>query len=122
VQSKRIICCSYSEGKKHDFKLFKDSKIGIHSNKQCQADTGYQGIHKLHPNSVTPKKRYKKHPLSKEDKRNNRALARSRVLIENIIREMKIFKIVAEKYRNRRKKFGLRVNLIAAIYNLNLKT
>jgi len=32
------------------------------------------------------------------------------VLIENIIRELKIFRIVAEKYRNRRRRFNLRIN------------
>ena len=38
------------------------------------------------------------------------------MLVENIIREIKIFKIVADKYRSRRKGFGLRFNLIAGIY------
>ena len=28
---------------------------------------------------------------------------------------------IADRYRNRRKRFGLRFNLIAAIYNLELK-
>jgi len=38
-----------------------------------------------------------------------------------IIKEVvKIFRIIAEKYRNRRKRFALKFNLIAAIYNLNL--
>jgi hypothetical protein len=43
-------------------------------------------------------------------------------VIENIIPELKIFRILAEKYRNRRKRYGLRFNLIAALYNLSLKT
>ncbi|MDR1159255.1 MAG: IS5/IS1182 family transposase, partial [Syntrophomonadaceae bacterium] len=30
------------------------------------------------------------------------------------------FRIVSDKYRNRRKRFGLRFNLIAAITNMNL--
>jgi hypothetical protein len=42
------------------------------------------------------------------------------MLVENVIREIKIFKIVADKYRNRRKRFGLRFNLIASIYNYEL--
>jgi hypothetical protein len=29
---------------------------------------------------------------------------------------------LSERYRNRRKRFGLRFNLIAAIYNLELKS
>jgi hypothetical protein len=35
----------------------------------------------------------------------------------NVIRRLKIFRILSERYRNRRKRFGLRFNLIAAIYN-----
>ena len=56
----------------------------------------------------------------KEDKQQNRIVSSKRVVIENVIRDVKIFRIIAEKYRNRRKKFGLRFNLIAAMYNLNL--
>jgi len=41
-------------------------------------------------------------------------------MVEHIIRELKIFKIIAAPYRNRRKRFGLRINLIAAIYNFEL--
>jgi hypothetical protein len=43
-----------------------------------------------------------------------------RITVENIIRDVKIFRIIAEKYRNRRRRFALRFNLIAAIYNINL--
>ena len=74
----------------------------------------------MHANVEIPKKRSKKNPLTKEDRQQNRNISSKRVVIENIIREVKIFRIVAEKYRNRRKKFGLRFNLIAAMYNLNL--
>ena len=74
----------------------------------------------MHANVEIPKKRSKKNPLTKEDRQQNRNISSKRVVIENIIREVKIFRIVAEKYRNRRKKFGLRFNLIAVMYNLNL--
>ncbi|MGV5006143.1 IS5/IS1182 family transposase, partial [Acinetobacter variabilis] len=33
---------------------------------------------------------------------------------------LKTFKILAERYRNRGKRFGLRFNLITGIYNLEL--
>jgi hypothetical protein len=33
---------------------------------------------------------------------------------------LKIFRILAERYRNRRRRFGLRFNLIAAILNSEL--
>jgi hypothetical protein len=43
-----------------------------------------------------------------------------RVLNENVIRMVKRFKIIADRYRNRRKRFGLRFNLITGIYNYEL--
>ena len=85
------------------------------------ADTGYTGISKLHKNSVLPKKKSKKNPLSVEDKRNNKKLASQRVSAEHVIGKVKIFKILSDRYRNRRKRFGLRFNLIAGIYNFELK-
>ena len=40
--------------------------------------------------------------------------------LEHINRRFKIFKILAERYRNRRRRYGLRCNLIAALYNYEL--
>ncbi len=85
-----------------------------------QTDTGFQGIQKLHPNSELPKKRSKKHPLTKQDKATNRRIASERVLNEHVIGALKRFRILGDRYRNRRKRFGLRLNLIAAIYNLQI--
>lgn len=115
-----MICTDFSNGKTHDFRLFKDSKVRLHPNVTGQTDTGYLGIQKLHANSELPKKKSKKHPLTKADKQNNRRIASERVTNEHVIGALKRFRIIAEKYRNRRKRFGLRWNLIAGIYNFEL--
>ena len=83
-------------------------------------DTGYKGIEQIHSNSELPKKSSKNNPLSKEDKVNNRRIARDRILNENVIGAIKKFKIISDRYRNRRKRFALRFNLIAGIYNFEL--
>jgi len=83
-------------------------------------DTGYQGLQKLHASTIMPKKKSKKQPLTKQDEVQNRQISSQRVPCENVIGCLKRFRIVAEKYRNRRRRFGLRFNLIAAIYNLEL--
>lgn len=67
-----------------------------------------------------PKKRSKKKPLTSQDKRTNQILSSERVVNEHIIGSIKRFKIVADKYRNRRKRFGLRFNLIAGVCNFEL--
>ncbi|WP_396426827.1 IS5 family transposase [Legionella anisa] len=118
---KKIICTSFSNGKRHDFRLFKESGVHIHPETKSLTDTGYQGIQKLHQNAALPKKKTKKNPLTKEDKKKNRELSSERVLNENVIGMLKRFKIIADRYRNRRKRFGLRFNLIAGIYNYECK-
>lgn len=77
-------------------------------------------MQKLHPNSRLPKKKPKGGQLTAQDKAQNRTLARERVVIEQTNRCLKIFRILAERYRNRRRRFGLRCNLIAALYNYEL--
>ncbi|WP_281422370.1 transposase family protein [Candidatus Rhabdochlamydia porcellionis] len=59
--------------------------------------------------------------LTKQDKKNNQSLSKERVINENAISLLKRFKILADRYRNRRKRFGLRFNLIAGVYNLELR-
>lgn len=42
------------------------------------------------------------------------------MVVEHVNRRLQIFRILAGRYRNRRKRFGLRFNLIAAILNVAL--
>ncbi len=116
-KSQKVICTSFSNGKKHDFKLFKESNVVVQSKVKIIVDSGYQGLQKIHDNTFLPKKKRKNKPLTKEDKKNNTAIASQRVSNEHAIGFIKRFKIVADRYRNRRKRFGLRFNLIAGICN-----
>ena len=82
--------------------------------------SGYQGLAKLHAGACTPTKKPRKQPLPKEEKQHNRALARLRVRIEYVIRRFKVFRLFSGRYRNRRRRFGLRLNLIAGLLNYEL--
>ena len=116
----RIVCTAFDVGKKHDFRLFKESGVRILPRIESVTDTGYLGIANLHANATLPKKRSKKSPLTREDKAANRAISSRRALNENVIGSLKRFHIIADKYRNRRRRFGLRFNLIAGIHNYEL--
>lgn len=113
----RIICTYFGKGRQHDFKLFLASGIQFHPQMQSLQDKGYQGIQKLHHNSRLPNKKPRGGQLTTQQKAENRQLARERVVIEQVNRCLKIFRILAQRYRNRRRRFGLRCNLIAALYN-----
>jgi len=116
-QTRQIIATAFANGCTHDFRLFKASKTIMAHQVLCLADAGYQGLAELHVNSRTPKKKSKHHPQTPEQKTANRELARQRIFVEHVIRKVKVFRILSERYRNRRKRFRLRFNLIASHYN-----
>lgn len=89
------------------------------------ADLGYIGVGKFHQESYLPHRKKCRAGLSKEERKLlpeersvNRALAQIRILVEQVIRRAKVFRILSGRYRNRRRRLALRVNLIMAIYNI----
>ena len=100
--------------------MLKKAYRGIHERIKIQADSGYQGIKGIHTNSKTQKKASKLHKLTKEEKDKNRKISRECIYIEHINAYIKRFKILSTRYRNKRKKHGLRMSLICGIYNYEL--
>jgi DDE superfamily endonuclease len=124
-----IICTDFCNGKKHDFKLYKESRIYEYTPQSTtqKADTAYKS--KDFPNITTPhkkppkKRKTKLNPkpepthLSKEQKQSNHQLSSQRTEVENVIGDIKLFKIHSERYRSRGKRFGLRFNLTCGLTN-----
>jgi hypothetical protein len=121
-QDKSVVCTGFGKGRQHDFRIYKNSKIKVMQKVQVLADKGYQGIHRYHTNSCIPYKKPRKGQLTPEQRQQNKEQARRRVRVENVIRHLKIFRILSSRYRNRRTRFGLRVNLIAGLYNYELRS
>ncbi|PFB51134.1 IS5/IS1182 family transposase, partial [Bacillus thuringiensis] len=93
-KTKEILCIAQGKGHIHDFRLFKESMgQAIPRKIMLLADSGYQGIQKIHAKSRIPKKASKKCPLTRVEKSENRALSIERILIENINAKIKVFKI-----------------------------
>jgi transposase len=117
------------KGKDHDFKIFKDSDNlkSIERNAKILADSGYQGIKRYKTSAEIPIKRHKikdndgniiiKTGLTKEEKTYNHNLSSKRIKVENKFRELKVFKILSDTYRNFTKKHDLRFNIIAGLVN-----
>ena len=118
-QNGKIIALAFSNGKKHDFQLFKESRTHVKAETVLEADTGYLGLAQIHANSLLPKKRSKNHPLTDQERKSNREISRKRIFVEHAIRFVKRFRILSERYRNRRKRFALRFSLIAGICNFD---
>lgn len=101
----------------HDMKLFRKSRRDLSKAREILADSGYQGLMKVYSQAKTPIKSSKLHALTDEDKAYNRELSSRRIKVENVFAKVKVFKIFSTTYRNRRRRFGLRINLVAGIIN-----
>jgi hypothetical protein len=122
LKSKKILAVAIGRGREHDFRICKSSgqvKV-LHAEIELLGDSGFQGILKLHASSRTPFKRSKRKPLTDEQKAFNRELASKRVVAEHVIRRLKVFRVLKEVYRHRRRRFGLRIHLLAGLYNADL--
>lgn len=84
------------------------------------ADKGYLGLGSLDIPYLMPFKASKKKPLVALQIKINREIGKRCIRVEHVIGALKRFRILAERYRNRRKRMGLRFNLIAAIFNMEL--
>lgn len=114
----RILAVSKTaNGRKHDFRIRKEGKP-LSGNSEKFADSGFQGLQKITNNVTLPFKGTKKKPLTDEQKQHNKKLSSFRVRVENKIRDIKIFKIMSETYRNFQKKHNMRLNIVAGIVNL----
>ena len=81
-------------------------------------DSGYQGVGDIHSNADLPYKRSKNNTMDADEKAYNTALSRLRIRIEHTFAQLKTFKILSDRYRNKLKRYGVKFNIIAGIVNL----
>jgi len=74
---------------------------------------------KQHENIQIPYKSSKLHPLTTQQKEQNKIEASARICVEHVNAKLKTFQILTQKYRNCRKRFSLRFNLICALVNFD---
>ncbi|WP_339663715.1 transposase family protein [uncultured Psychrobacter sp.] len=116
-----IVDVQTSKGAIHDFKLYKDTYPDwLPCDTKLLADGGYQGIAKLHNQTFTPFKKPRGGQLLDLCKQANQYLAKFRIMVEHKIGLIKLFKIVAHKYRNRRQRYDLRMRRFAGVVSFEL--
>lgn len=119
---KHIISTVVERGNVHDFTLLKASIKRLAYRVNILVDKGYKGIEKLGCGYLMPFKATKYLKLDRQMKQFNKVVSSKRIVIEHAFGFIKKFKILGSRYRNRRSRIGLRFNLIAAIYNMEMAT
>ena len=117
VVTQQILDTAHTPGSAHDLTLLRAQNPHLRPDVWVVADSGYQGLAKAHPQTCLRRKKPRGKELSPDDKTHNRSLGRFRMPVEHVIRSLKVWRIVKETYRNRRKRFSLRFKLIAGLVN-----
>lgn len=114
----KIISVSKSvPGATHDYALRK-SEPALHEGQRAYVDSGYQGLQNVHVATELPFKSSKTKPLDEESKQYNTALSKIRVMVENILGDIKIFGVMKDVYRNPRGSYNQKFVLIAGLINV----
>ena len=100
-KTKEIVSIAFDAGSIHDFLLFKNTTKDLNELISFLGDSGYQDITNIFKNSMIPKKKSKYNPLTDQDKELNKLISSIRITIEHINCQLKIFRILSERYRNR---------------------
>ena len=114
-KDKKILSVCFDKGSVHDFIIFKNTKKELPEFLHFLSDSGYQGILDYFKNSMTLKKS-KNNPLTDEDKELNKLISSIRISVEHINCQIKIFRILAERYRSRIHTFYLCFLLVCSFY------
>lgn len=101
-------------GKKHDKKLYDETKPVLPENADVSGDLGYLGAEGV----ILPYKKPKGKKLTKQEKQYNKELSRRRIIVEHSFGKMKNYQILSQKFRNSLSKHSLIFKNIAGLHNL----
>lgn len=123
-QKRILILTPTKSGRRHDKRLF-DKAVGgrnIPPDVAAWTDTGFIGLGRDHPKTVMPKKATRGHPLTAEEKAENRLISGIRVLSEHTIAGIKRLRSTTDVYRNRIPNFDDTFMLLSAgLWNYHLQ-
>ena len=116
TQKRRLRIAAVSKafpGKTHDKKMYDETRATSPPGVPRKGDTAFLGTI-----VDIPYKKPKGKELTKRQKRSNRRFSSVRVIVEHGIGKMKIWRMAAEKYRNKRNMHTVMFKNIAGLHNL----
>jgi len=124
-EDKKILLLTPAKsGRRHDKRLADKAQLPNYIPKDVciVADTGFQGIQHIHPNTLIPDKPTKHHSLTDKQKQNNRIISCFRIKVEHAIGGIKRMKAASDIYRNKLSNLDDTFMLISAgLWNYHLR-
>lgn len=112
----------HSNGRKHDYDIYKHNHPITPSQVDNMVDLGYLGIEKDFPTikSVLPIRKKRNTLLSNDDKRYNKNHSRLRIIVEHTICKIKKFGIMGTKFRNKLRRYNNISDIVSGILNFRV--
>jgi hypothetical protein len=122
---------NHARGRRHDYAIFKRYHPSLPKKVRPMVDLGYDGIQNDFP-EMKPMIPFKKRgggkgrggikgaELTPAQKRSNKRLSKARVVVEHTIARMKKFRIMADEFRNRLKRYDAMTDIVSGLVNLRM--
>ena len=111
-----VDCTAGAPGPKSDINLFRERQKVFDNQQKFNGDKGYIG----EPSIKTPHKKPKNQELTTEQKQQNLEFSSNRILVEHIIRLLKIFRVASERFRLNTQKYAQVIFTICGLVRLRI--
>jgi hypothetical protein len=122
---------NHARGRRHDLDIYLEHPPPLPKEVEQDLDRGYDGVRNHFPDLkfAIPFKRRgrgrghrgeKAPDLTPEQKRFNHELSKERVVVEHTISRMKKFRIMADEFRNRLKRYNTMTDIVSGLVNLRI--
>jgi hypothetical protein len=105
-------------GPKADIIIWRENIDKFDEKQTFKADKAYVS----EPRIITPKKKPKNRELTLEQKEKNKEISSERIFVEHLIRIIKIFKVMAERFRLKKDKYESVVLTVCGLVRLRIRT
>ncbi len=112
----------YKKGRKHDYDVYKKNHPVIPKQVVNVFDLGYLGVEKDFPEqlSILPCKKKINSCLSQEEKEYNKIHSKKRIVVEHTISRLKKYRILADVFRNKLRKYNKVSDIVAGLVNYRI--
>ncbi len=110
------------KGRKHDYDVYKKNHPVTPKQVVNVFDLGYLGVETDFPEqlSVLPYKKKRNRFLSDDEKEYNKIHSKKRVVVEHTIRRLKKYRILADVFRNKLRKYNKVSDIVAGLVNYRI--
>jgi hypothetical protein len=114
---------NHKKGRRHDYDIYKENCPLIPKQVINVVDLGYLGIEKDFPEQLSSTPHRKKRNLqylSKGQKEFNQGHSQKRIIIEHTICRLKKYRILADVFRNKLKKYNKVSDIVSGLVNYRI--